>query len=58
MIYQFRCQNGDRVEVEAVDEQQARHQVMLDRWGPPTGIYSHPYQGWGLDLLNKPKVGE
>lgn len=55
MIYQFRCANGDHVDVEATNEQEARHLVMLKRWGPPEGIYTHPYKGRGLDWLNAPK---
>jgi hypothetical protein len=55
MIYEFKGINADRFSVEADNEQEARHKAMLDRWGPPTGIYSHPYKGRGLEWVNAPK---
>ena len=51
--FQFRCLNGDLVTVTARDESQARHFAMVERWGPPDGIYGGWYYGKGLSLVEQ-----
>ena len=49
--YQFSCLNGDLITVNADSESKARHFAMVERWGPPSGIYGGWYQGRGLTLV-------
>lgn len=41
--------SGSRI-IQAKNENEARHLAMLQKWGPPTGIYSDPYKGLGLTV--------
>jgi hypothetical protein len=55
MIYTFRIR-GEFINVKAPDEATARHKVMVQRHGEPTGIYAmyedKRYRGQGLDLIS------
>jgi hypothetical protein len=51
--FQFRCMNGDLITVRAGDESHARHFAMVERWGPPSGIYGGWYEGRGLTLVEQ-----
>lgn len=43
---------GTRV-VTAATEAEARHKAMVERWGPPTGIYGPTYRGVGLEIVRQ-----
>jgi hypothetical protein len=44
--------------VDAASEDDARHEVMCLRWGPPTGIYAPRYKGEGLILIGMEELDE
>lgn len=48
--YKFSGPGGSRV-VVASNESEARHLAMVQRWGPPSGMYGRRYEGRGLILL-------
>lgn len=50
--YTVRGAGGTR-EVMAVDERNARHLAMVDRWGAPTGMYGWEYEGRGLSVTEE-----
>lgn len=50
-VYTFCGLDGRVVSVRAASEHDARHQAMVDRWGPPVGIYAPRYHGAGLKLV-------
>lgn len=43
--------NGNTTTVKVENEDYARHLAMVKRWGPPSGMYSSPYRGQGLNLI-------
>lgn len=50
--YTFSGPKAEYTTVTATDEYQARHLAMVARWGPPVGVYKHPYAGYGLTLVS------
>jgi hypothetical protein len=44
---------GGTRDVFALDEEDARYKGMVERWGPPSGIYTR-YQGLGLTVTLLP----
>lgn len=49
--YTFTGPKSETTIVQAASEKVARHKAMVARWGPPTGIYTNPYWGLGLNLV-------
>lgn len=48
VTFEATSNRGDKVVVEAADEQEARTKAMTMIWGPPRGMYSGGYKGVGL----------
>lgn len=48
---------GGTREVHATDEKDARYKGMVQRWGPPSGMYT-TYHGEGLTVICIGAVGD
>ena len=53
-----RCGKVAHITVEAGNEEEAREKAMLERWGPPRGIFStlKRWNGYGLILEERVRL--